>query len=182
MRHRTQGESALLALWQLVVRNRRRYGGYLIHLGVVLMSLGVIGIEFFQSETQGLLRPGESLEVAGYRLTYRSLAQFDVPDGRNVTRAVVGVEKNGRFLGEVYPRRDYYYESQQPMTIPGLRSTMEDDVYVILVSWQPITEDGATFKVYHNPLVNWLWVGALVFLVGSLVAIWPESGNVVKSA
>lgn len=182
MRHRTQGESALLALWQLAGRNRRRYGGYLIHLGVVLMSLGVIGIEFFQSETQGLLRPGESLEVAGYRLTYQSLAQFDVPDGRNVTRAVVGVEKNGRFLGEVYPRRDYYYESQQPMTIPGLRSTMEDDVYVILVSWQPITEDGATFKVYHNPLVNWLWVGALVFLVGSLVAIWPESGNVVKSA
>jgi cytochrome c-type biogenesis protein CcmF len=182
MRHQAQGESLLVALWHLAGRNRRRYGGYIIHLGVVLMSLGVIGIEFFQSETQGLLRPGENLELAGYRLTYQSLAQFDVPDGRNVTRAVIRVEKDGRFLGEVYPRRDYYYESQQPMTIPGLRSTMEDDIYVILVSWQPITEDGATFKVYHNPLVNWLWVGAMVFLFGSLVAIWPEAENVVKSA
>ncbi len=174
LRHMFQGESLPLALWQLARRNRRRYGGYIIHLGVVLMALGILGIESFQSDTQGLLRPGESLEVSGYRLTYRSLAQFDTPDGRNVTRAVMSVEKDGRFLGEVYPRRDYYYEAQESMTIPGLRSTMEDDVYVILVNWQPITEDGATFKVYHNPLVNWLWVGSLVFLLGSVVAIWPE--------
>ena len=57
-------------------------------------------------------------------------------------------------MGELYPRRDFYYATQQPMTIPGVRSTLEDDLYVLLVDWQPIGTEGATFKVYHNPLVN----------------------------
>ncbi len=173
-RHKAKGESLPLAFWHLAGRNRRRYGGYIIHLGVTLMALGIIGIEMFQTQTQGLLKPGESLHLAGYTITYDSLAQFDTPDNRNVARAVVSVEKNGRSLGELYPRRDFYYESNQPLTLPGVRSTMEDDLYVLLVNWQPISEDGATFKVYHNPLVNWLWLGALVFIFGTLVAAWPE--------
>jgi cytochrome c-type biogenesis protein CcmF len=107
-------------------------------------------------------------------MRFESLAVFDTADGRNVARAVVSVYKNGRYVGELYPRRDYYYESQQPMTIPGLRSTMEDDFYVLLVDWQPISSAGATFKVYHNPLVNWLWFGGFVFILGTMVAAWPE--------
>jgi len=172
-RHRQKGEALPLALWQIAGRNRRRYGGYIIHLGVALMALGIIGIELFQTQTQGLLKPGESLTVADYTITYQDLAQFDTEDGRNVARAVVLVAKNGRDLGELYPRRDYFYDSNQPMTIPGVRSTLEDDVYVLLVNWQPISEDGATFKVYHNPLVNWLWLGGLVFILGTMVAAWP---------
>jgi len=77
-------------------------------------------------------------------------------------------------VDELYPRRDYYYESQQPMTIPGVRSTMEDDFYVLLVDWQPISTQSATFKIYHNPLVNWLWLGGFVFILGTLVAAWPD--------
>jgi cytochrome c-type biogenesis protein CcmF len=77
-------------------------------------------------------------------------------------------------VGELHPRRDFYYESQQPMTIPGVRSTMEDDLYVLLVDWQPVSSAGATFKVYHNPLVNWLWLGGLVFILGTLIAAWPD--------
>ena len=60
------------------------------------------------------------------------------------------------------------------MTIPGVRSTIEDDLYVLLVDWQPISADGATFKVYHNPLVNWLWFGGLIFILGTMVAAWPD--------
>ena len=60
------------------------------------------------------------------------------------------------------------------MTIPGVRSTMEDDLYVLLVDWQPISSQGATFKMYHNPLVNWLWLGGLVFILGTMVAAWPD--------
>jgi len=87
---------------------------------------------------------------------------------------VVSIFKDGNYLGELHPRRDYYYESQQPMTIPGVRSTWEDDLYVLLVDWQPISSAGATFKIYHNPLVNWLWLGGLVFIIGTLVAAWPD--------
>jgi len=173
-RSRRAGENLPVALWRLAGRNRRRYGGYIIHLGIVLMAIGIIGIEMFQKETQGTLKPGEQLTLGNYAVTYDSLAEFDTPDGRNVARAVVSVSRDGKKVGELYPRRDYFYEAQQPMTIPGVRSTMEDDLYVLLVDWQPISTQGATFKIYHNPLVNWLWLGGLVFILGTMVAAWPD--------
>jgi cytochrome c-type biogenesis protein CcmF len=161
-------------LWRLAGRNRRRYGGYIIHLGVVLMAVGIIGIEVFQTETQGTIAQGEQLTLGAYTVTFDSLADFDTNDGRNVARAVVQVNKKGKFVSELYPRRDYYYDSQQPMTIPGVRSTWEDDLYVLLVDWRPVSSQSATFKVFHNPLVNWLWLGAWVFILGTLVAAWPK--------
>ena len=173
-RHKRSGENLLTAFFHLIARNRRRYGGYIIHLGVVLMAIGIIGIELFQTETQGTIAQGESLTLNEYTVRYDSLAVFDTDDGRNVARAVVNVEKDGKYVGNLYPRRDFYFESQQPMTIPGVRSTMEDDLYVLLVDWQPVSTVGATFKIYKNPLVNWLWLGALVFIVGTLVAAWPN--------
>ncbi len=173
-RRRRTGEAPPLALWRLMGRNRRRYGGYVIHLGVALMALGIIGIEMFQTETQGTIKPGESMALAGYTITFRDLQEFDVADGRNVARAVVDVYKGDTYLTELHPRRDYYYQQQQPMTIPGVRSTMEDDVYVLLADWEPISANGATFKIYHNPLVNWMWLGGLVFILGTMVAAWPD--------
>lgn len=173
-RHRKSGESLPVALWRLAGRNRRRYGGYVIHLGVVLMAIGIIGIEVFQTQTQGTIAQGEQLNLGSYSIRYDSLNIFDNPDGRNIARAVVSVYKDGAYLGELHPRRDYYYESQQPMTIPGVRSTWEDDLYVLLVDWQPVSTAGATFKIYHNPLVNWLWFGGIVFILGTMVAAWPD--------
>jgi len=169
-RHKTTGENFFLALWRLAGRNRRRYGGYLIHISMVLMAIGILGMQVFQTETQGAIPQGSSLALAGYMVKFDSVAQFDSAGGRNVTRAVVSVYKGDQYLGDLYPRRDYFYESGQPMTIPGVRSTLADDLYVILVDWQPISAIGATFKVYHNPLVNWLWIGSLVFIFGTLVA------------
>jgi cytochrome c-type biogenesis protein CcmF len=173
-RHRKSGENYFLALWNLAGRNRRRYGGYTIHLGVVLMAIGIIGIELFQTETQATISLGEQISLSGYTMKYKNLAVFDTLDGRNVARAVVEISRNEKILGELYPRRDFFYESQQPMTIPGVRSTWEDDFYILLVDWQPISSQGATFKVYHNPLVNWLWLGGLVFILGTLIAAWPD--------
>jgi len=173
-RRKLHGEHLLVALGRLAGRNRRRYGGYIIHLGVVVMALGIIGIEIYQTETQGTLARGEQLTLGRYVMTYDALSVFDTADGKSVARAVVTVYKDGRNVGELYPRRDYFYASQQPMTIPGVRSTLEDDFYVILVDWQPIGTQGATFKVYHNPLVNFVWGGGLIFILGTLVAAWPE--------
>jgi cytochrome c-type biogenesis protein CcmF len=179
-RSRGKGELFLVALWNLAGRNRRRYGGYVIHLGVIMMAVGIMGIEMFQSETQGALRVGETLELGRYAMRYDELAEFDTADNRNVARAVVTVFKDGEAIDEVYPRRDYFYESQQGMTIPGVRSSLENDFYVLLVSWESISTQSATFKVYLNPLVNWLWLGAAVFIMGTLVAAWPEPEPAVE--
>ena len=176
-RHKATEENLALAFWRLGARNRRRYGGYIIHLGVIMMALGVIGIEMFQTQTQGSIKPGESLKLANYSITLANPVKiWDTTDGTNmnVARAEILVSENGQQVGVLHPRRDYYYESQQPMTIPGLRSTYEDDIYVILVDWQPITSEGATFRVFHNPLVTWMWWGAFIFIAGSLVAAWPD--------
>ncbi|MDH5505863.1 MAG: heme lyase CcmF/NrfE family subunit [Anaerolineae bacterium] len=173
-RRRQKGENLLLALWRLMGRNRRRYGGYIIHLGVVLMAVGIIGLEVFQTETQGTIPLGGEISLGGYTMRYDELAEFDTADGRNVARAEVSVFRDGEYIRTLAPRRDYYYESQQGMTIPGVRSTIEDDFYVLLVDWQPISTQKATFKIYHNPLVNWLWFGTVIFILGTFVAAWPE--------
>jgi len=138
------------------------------------MALGIIGIEMFQTETQGTVPQGGTLKLGSYILTYKDLAVFDTEDGRNVARAVVAVNRNGAPAGELYPRRDFYYDSERSVTIAGVRSTMEDDLYVVLVDWQTITNQGTTFKIFRNPLVNWLWIGGLVFILGTLVAAWPD--------
>jgi cytochrome c-type biogenesis protein CcmF len=77
-------------------------------------------------------------------------------------------------LGQLAPRIDYYYDSEQNMTIPGQRSTLRDDLYVLLVNWEPVGASGATFKIFVNPLVNWLWLGSFLFLAGVIIAAWPE--------
>jgi cytochrome c-type biogenesis protein CcmF len=80
----------------------------------------------------------------------------------------------GEFLGQLFPRIDFYADSQQNMTIPGQSATLKDDLYILLVDWQPVSSNGATFKIFVNPLVNWLWLGSLVFFVGVIVAAWPD--------
>ena len=174
-RQRGQGENLLTAFWNLTGRNRRRYGGYIIHLSMMLMAIGILGIEIFQVETQGTLAQGESLEISGYTVQYKEIASWsDAPAGVNYTRSVIDVYRDGKFLGELNPRIDYYFDSQQTMTIPGNRSTMRDDLYILLVDWEPVSSTGATFKIYVNPLVNWLWLGSLLFLAGVVIAAWPE--------
>ncbi|MFN8412834.1 MAG: heme lyase CcmF/NrfE family subunit [Anaerolineales bacterium] len=173
-RQKAQGENFFTALWTLTDRNRRRYGGYIIHISMMLMAIGILGIELFQKETQGTVSTGQSLAIADYTVKYDEVAQWDnVPQQVNYTRAVVSIYKNGVYLGELYPRKDLYF-SGQPMSIPGQRSTLKDDLYILLVDWQPISSTQATFKIYVNPLVNWLWIGSLLFLVGIIIAAWPD--------
>jgi cytochrome c-type biogenesis protein CcmF len=174
-RQKTQNENFFTALSNLMMRNRRRYGGYIIHISMALMAIGILGIELFQKETQGTVAAGEALNIANYRVEYRELASWDVPsDDVNYTRAVLDIYENGIYLGQLYPRIDYFYDAEQTMTIPGQRSTFRDDLYILLVDWQPASNTGATFKIYVNPLVNWLWIGSLLFLFGIIFAAWPD--------
>jgi cytochrome c-type biogenesis protein CcmF len=176
-RQKTQGENFYTAFSRLIVRNRRRYGGYLIHIAMVVMAIGILGIGIFQTQTQQTLAVGQEMQISGYTLRYDSLAQFPYMDGRQVTRAVLSVFRNGKLLGELHPRYDIYPDGQ-PMTVPAIRSTLMDDLYVVLVNWENVSVEQTPFKVYHNPLVNWLWIGSVIFVLGYLVAAWPVRGEV----
>ena len=171
-RQRTQQESFFTALSQLTARNRRRYGGYITHMAMVIMAIGILGIEVFQTTTQKSLAVGEEMQLAGYTLRYDSLVKIPSPDGQTVTSAVLSVSQGGQALGELVPHI-ILYPSGQPMTVPAIRSTLADDLYVVLVNWEDVSTQQAPFKVYHNPLINWLWIGSGVFVLGILVSAWP---------
>ncbi|HSG41964.1 MAG TPA: cytochrome c-type biogenesis CcmF C-terminal domain-containing protein, partial [Anaerolineales bacterium] len=175
-RQRSQGENVFVAFWNLTGRNRRRYGGYIIHISMMLMAIGILGIEMFQTETQGTIAIGDEISLSGYTVRYKEVASWDDrPSGVNYTRAVVEVfDENGNYLGNLNPRKDFYFDSQQPMTIPGQLASMKDELYVLLINWEPISQAGTTFKIFVNPLVNWLWMGSFLFLIGIIIAAWPE--------
>ena len=173
-RSKSSGNSFFISLWLLISRNRRRYGGYIVHLGIVFMAVGIIGVEMFQTETQGTLALEERMSLEDYSLVYKDLTEYPESDGRFVTKATLDVYKNNKLIGELEPRRDYYNVSQQRMTIPDVYSTLEGDLYVLLIDWRPVGQQQATFKVYLNPLINWIWIGGFLFVLGTLVATWPD--------
>jgi cytochrome c-type biogenesis protein CcmF len=116
-----------------------------------------------------------SSEVVGtYELTYHGLREGASPDDRIITEAVLSVNYNDEPAGSLVPLREFFVVQQQPMTIPDKRSTLADDLYVILAGWEG-TGETASFKAYINPLVNWLWIGGFVFILGTIVAAWPTA-------
>jgi cytochrome c-type biogenesis protein CcmF len=165
-------ESAAASLLHLHALNRRRYGSLIIHISVALMTIGILGIELYQTETQARLNIGESVSLGPYTLKLQSIAEFDLEDGRNVARAVIQLSSHQIPVTMLYPRRDFYYVQQQSVTIPGIYSTLKDDLYVVLVDWEPINSTQATFNVFRNLLINWLWLGGFGLLVGGGVLMW----------
>jgi cytochrome c-type biogenesis protein CcmF len=170
------GEGPFVALGRLVARNRRRYGGYTVHLGVVLIALGVIGSQVYQQETQAALKPGESLRVGRYTLTYQSRRHYALEGGdRQVTEAAVNLFRDGRFLRTLYPHKDVFESTGQPLSGAAIYSRLDGDVYVLLVAWEDVGPAETAFKVYVNPLVNWIWTGGLVLILGTLLAAWSAA-------
>ena len=176
-RQRSLHENPLQALNALFGRNRRRYGGFVVHLGIAIIGLGVLASTLFQQETQRTLAVGESFDFGGYSMTYDGFYGGQIAeDGRLMDIASVTVGRDGQALANLRPRHDLYpnAEGMNSSTIAGAYSTVENDFYVLLVSWEPINASSATFKVYINPLINLVWWGGIVLLIGTILAAWPS--------
>jgi len=171
-----RGENLVVALSKLIGRNHRRYGGYIIHLGVVMIALGVIGDAYFKQETQGTLTAGETLSVAGYSLRFEGLKAYPGSDGREIIEADTTLLKNGQTIRAMQPRRDFFVVQEQPVTVPAVYATAGTEVYILLLDWQD-NGRAATFKIYINSLINWVWTGGLTMMLGTLIAAWPPRGG-----
>ncbi len=169
-----RGEPVWAAFTNLMGRNRRRYGGYWIHLGVLVMAFGIIGSELYQQQTQMHITSGESITLGNYEMVFNGATRYAGPDDLLVTEANVDVFYNGRLVANLTPQSELYTRTGQPMTIPDARSTITEDFYVLLVNWEPTSANEATFRVYLNPLINWVWAGGLIFVFGTLIAAWPD--------
>lgn len=176
-RHRATGENYLRAVASIFSRNRRRYGGFIVHLGITVIGLGVIGSTIFQQETQQTLALHEVLRLSGYEMRFDGIDIGQVAeDDRVMDIANVTVIRDGHELASLRPRFDMFPASEgqaaMVMHIPGAYSTLENDFYVLLVGVQP---DGrVTFKVYVNPLINLVWWGGIILIVGTLISSWPS--------
>ncbi len=167
----SKGENPAVALGRLFVRNQRRYGGYFIHLGVVVIGIGIIASTVFQAETQQTVSPGGSIGLGNMKMTYNRAFNAQAEDGRDMTIADVSVYREGQFVGNIRPRRDLFGDRGSPMSIAGQYSTLESDFYVLLNN---VEGDRVTFKIYLNPLVNLIWWGAIVLMIGTIIAAWPQ--------
>jgi len=171
-RMKAHSENFTGALFTLFARNQRRYGGYLIHLGVVVIGIGIIGSTVFQQTTQQTIDPGQTITVGGYTLRYDDVFQATADDGRQMVIADATVFQNGQAVAQIRPRKDFFSGGQEPMTIAGQYSTLPADFYVLLNDW---SGNRVTFKIYLNPLVNLVWWGGIVLIIGTLAAAWPVS-------
>jgi cytochrome c-type biogenesis protein CcmF len=173
-RSRAMKEPPFVALVRLIRGNHRRYGGYLVHLGVVLMAVGIVGIEFFQAQTQVTISKTAPVTFDQFSIQFDGLKTTVVNDELQSTAAQLVVhQKNGTAI-QLTPRVDQYSLQQQSVTIPGEFSTLVGDLYIVLVDWQPLSSAGATFRIYYNPLIDWFWIGTVVLVLGGLFAFWPE--------
>lgn len=182
-RYRLTGEPPWLSLPALVRKNPRRYGGYLVHLAVGIIVIGVVGSQAFTQELTTGLSVGESARLGRYTLTFMGLDEREV-DGIREVYARVEVARDGRPAGEMQPGRRFlpeFLETQGPVTELAIRSTAAEDLYVVLAGWDE-TGRVAGFKFYVNPLVSWIWYGGVLLLAGTLFSLWPRRRDREQSA
>jgi cytochrome c-type biogenesis protein CcmF len=167
-----RGTRATGSLFRLVARNRRRYGGYVVHFAIVLLAIGVAGSSAYGRSSERPLRPGETMTVGGYSLTYDRITH---PPNANAseTRAVLAVK--GRWNGTLLSGRNTYRNPPETSNEVGIHTDWlrAEDLYVITDDIRP---NGVVyFKVLVKPLVNLIWAAGVVFLLGAAVALWPDA-------
>jgi cytochrome c-type biogenesis protein CcmF len=169
---RHTGQNLLSSMVHLAHRNTRRYGGYIVHFGVIVIMIGFAGSAFNQEKEQEM-GFGDKVNIAGYTLVCRSYTQDDNPNYGSEW-ALFDVFRGGNQIATLSPERRFYKASQQTSTIPATRSSARDDLYVVYEGQNPET-GRPVIRVHVNPLVMWIWVGVWLMIVGTVVALIPNA-------
>ncbi|MBI4304600.1 MAG: cytochrome c biogenesis protein CcsA [Chloroflexi bacterium] len=170
-RHQARMGNYLKAFWNLTWANRRRYGGYVVHIAIVLMAVGITGSSLFDVQKEVTLKPGEAMTINNYVLTFDDMSNRETRDKLVVTARLTAYDGE-KPLGQLTPEKTFHRSYEQPVTEVAIRSTPVEDLYVIMAGWE---QDGTVaLEVLVNPLVSWLWVGGVLLSLGGVVAFWPE--------
>ena len=171
-RMRMYSENLALALARLVGSNKRRWGGYVVHVGMVIIFAGITGSSAFQQETTQVLQPGGAFTLGDYEITYREMRSTSTPRA-DTFEARVDVSRNGRPVSTLHPAKEFFPSFRnQPASEVDIHHALAEDLYLVLIH---AADDGsATFKAYLNPLVSWIWLGGCVLLVGGFVTMLPD--------
>src|SRR5829696_4420584 len=173
-RRALSGGSWPAAFSALIGRNRRRYGGYIVHAAIVLLAIGIAGSSAYDTVAERRLERGDTLVVGDYRLTYRGLEEREAANATEI-RAVLGVERGGERLGAVEAGKNAYTAERQVSNEVGIRSDLltGEDLFVIA---EQVNADGSVYvRAFVKPLVNLIWLAGLVFVLGALITLWPDA-------
>jgi cytochrome c-type biogenesis protein CcmF len=172
VRKNSTKSDVLTALIGLVARSRRRYGGYIVHVGVVLIFLGFAG-EGYKQEEQVLLKAGQQVKVGRYTVRNDAIRISD--DGRKqMVTSYMTVFDEGKEVGKLYPARWFFRKHEsEPTTEVAIRRSISEDLYVVLAAYT-VEDQTGSFQVVVNPLVNWIWLGFGVLALGTGIALLPE--------
>ncbi len=170
-RSRLTGDPAFKAFPMLLWNMRRRYGGFIAHLGVVIMVIGITGSSAFKQESQATLNRGQVLEVGSYALRYDDMKRYKLYN-RDIYSATLSVFKKGRPLGTMNAEKRYYVNADQPTTEVSLRMNLLEDLYVTMPAMGKRQE--ITLRAAINPLLVWVWIGGTVMVLGGVMAVIPR--------
>jgi cytochrome c-type biogenesis protein CcmF len=165
------GKNLLASTVLLVRRNTRRYGGYIVHFGIVVMFIGIAGGAFNQSREQEM-GAGDAMTLGPYRVVCQTYTQ-DSNRNYDTEYALLDVFRGGKKITQLAPERRFYQASQTSSTMVALHSTLASDLYVIYEGRNPDT-DKPIIKVFLNPLMNWIWIGVLIVVMGTFLALVPN--------
>jgi cytochrome c-type biogenesis protein CcmF len=174
-KHTGHGISASMV--QLLHRNTRRYGGYIVHFGVVVVIVGFAGAAFNQDKEQEM-GYGDKMTIGAYTLVCCSYTDDDAPNYGSQW-ALLDVYKSGMQIGTMTPERRFYKASRQTSTLPDIRSSLEEDLYLVFEGLNP--DNGhPILKAHLKPLVIWVWIGVCIMLLGTVLALIPNSSAPVR--
>jgi cytochrome c-type biogenesis protein CcmF len=174
------GTDVLTAMIGLVARSRRRYGGYIVHVGIVLMFVGFAG-EGYKREEQVLMKPGQQVTLAGFTVQHEAIKLTDDGQKQMIT-AHVSVFQGAERLGEMRPAKWFFRKhEEEPTTEVAIRRGFWEDIYIVLAAFD-VQNQSATLHVVVNPLVNWIWMGFGILALGTLIALLPESSFAFAAA
>lgn len=167
-----KGENAFVALFHLVAKSRRRYGGYVVHVGIAVMFLGFAG-RAWGIDKEVSLRPGETAEIAEYKITYIG-TRMEVDEEKRMVFADVEVERNGKSVGRLSPAKFIYKATPEaPSTEVARHITAKNDLYMIIGMVSPQTKIAA-FQIHVNHLISFIWFGVGILILGAMVSMFPD--------
>jgi cytochrome c-type biogenesis protein CcmF len=165
------GANPLSAFVSMFRKQGGRYGGYVVHLGIVMITIGVVGSSAYKIEESIALDPSAMRTVGGYTLRYEEFSYLPSV-GKDVATATLAVYEGDKQVAVLRPEKHFHHSSQQPVSEVALRSTLKEDLYVALTGWEDASQRIA-LEVIVSPLVVWIWIGGVVLLLGAVIALWP---------
>ncbi|MGH2446391.1 MAG: heme lyase CcmF/NrfE family subunit, partial [Candidatus Limnocylindria bacterium] len=172
-RAHTRSEDPVAATWRLATRNRRRYGGYVVHVGVLIMAVGVAISSGLATDRVVTVAPGESATIGPYEITHQRLVVEPLADDARVIETRAEIAYDGPQSGTLATALRDYPSSQAAIATPAVRTSLGEDLYVTLLASDP-GSGAVTLHLFVNPLVAWIWIGGAIIGLGTVFAIWPE--------